>query len=783
MVINSNSITTAIAWCLAWGEGSQPQSDLTVLQQMRQALNNGGEVPEEVRTLVEEAKRLETLSFPETLDELKQLTEEKHPTEKEKHPILWNSKIGLVYGGATKIKQYVFEEAKLPDIRGGSALLDRINLVDLPAFFNKKPESKHNYNAQCIKIRNWLTQNVSAEHKNILEALIPELIIYSTGGNILAFCPAAFVNVLANAIEKRYTHETLTANSCAVGYTFRLLETRFGLLPDNIEETFWIEKYRQKYKEPLVEAYYGIIKNESELLEHFKNRKSFNELSTKLAILFNQRRSGNDFENRPTRRYPPMFETHPYIKRDEGEQRSTITKANQLPGEPYFSETSARKRRVGGRAKTGLSVPPQWYKDIGLEWDSGIIEGWVDKFEEFLSENSEQRHKYCGSYQLDKVKIPQSLTEIGNVSNGFIAYIYADGNNIGGYIQKYILTAKDYQEFSYDVSLATEYAVYQALADNLHPRVLTNIKKSESTNKNGDLIHPFEILTIGGDDIILIVPADRALEIAKMIGEQFEQILLKQVSFVNIQGKNVEIKRDYRVKSSEKPIDLSKCHRYSWQNTEPSQCELSTSSGVLITAYNTPIYYAQKLFEQLLKSAKKRGKKLKNVGYSGGTVDFLTMKSVTMISSNIKEFREQALTKECGAKLRLYAAPYTLHELGGLLQVVQALKEVNFPKSQLYQIRSFLESGKRTAILNYLYFRSRLKSDKAELLKKQFEDAWCKAKTNEGKIAPWMYDSGKLDPHDTEAPAYETIWREIVDLYDFIQLSDAVPISSLEVDA
>ncbi|MDF5730256.1 MAG: type III-B CRISPR-associated protein Cas10/Cmr2 [Rhizonema sp. PD38] len=771
----SNSMTTAIAWCLTWGEASQPQFDLSVLQQMRQALNHRKEVPNEVKSLVEEAKQLDTFGFPETLQDLKQLTE--------KHPILWNAKIGLVYGGATKIKQYVFEAAKLPDIRGASALLDRINLVDLPAFFNKKPESKlYNYNAQYIDIRKWLTQNT--KHTNILEALIPELIIYSTGGNILAFCPIAFVDVLANAIEKRYTHETLTANSCAVGVKFRLIETRFGLLQDNIEETFWLEKYQQQYKEPLIEAYYGKIKDKSERFDNFKNRKSFNELTTKLAVLFNQRRSGNDFENRHTRRYPPMFETHPYLKRDQGEQRSTITQANQLPGEPYFSETFARKRRVGDRAKTGFSAPPQWYKDTGLKWEAGIIEGWVDKFEEFLSENTEQRHKYCGSYQLDQVNIPQSLTEIGNVSNGFIAYIYADGNNTGGYIQKNIPTAKDYQEFSYDISLATEYAVYQALAYNLQPRVLTNIKKSESSHKNGTFIHPFEILTIGGDDIILIVPADKALEIAKMISEQFEQILLRQVSLVNIQGKNVEIKRDYRVKSSEKPIDFSKCHRYSWQNTESSQCELSTSSGVLITAYNTPVYYAQNLFEQLLKSAKQRGKKLTNVGYGGGIVDFLTMKSVTMISSNIKDFRKQALTKERGAKLRLYAAPYTLHELGGLLKVVEALKEVNFPKSQIYQIRSFLESGKRTAILNYLYFRSRLKSDKSELLKKQFEDAWCKAKTNEGNIAPWMYDSGKLDPLHPEDPAYETIWREIVDLYDFIQLSDAkASISSLEVDA
>jgi CRISPR-associated protein Cmr2 len=48
-------ITTGIAWCLAWGDKREPQFELSVLQQMRQALNEGKEVPEEVRSLVEQA--------------------------------------------------------------------------------------------------------------------------------------------------------------------------------------------------------------------------------------------------------------------------------------------------------------------------------------------------------------------------------------------------------------------------------------------------------------------------------------------------------------------------------------------------------------------------------------------------------------------------------------------------------------------------------------------------------------------------------------------------------
>lgn len=785
MTSSHNSIKMALVWCLAWGNERKPQFDLAVMQQMVEALKNGQEVPKDTQAIVKQVEELQNIPedwFPNTLQELKN-----------KYPLLCEQKtrIGLVYGGATKIKQYVFEASKLPDIRGGSALLDRINLIDLPAFFGKdyKPEKLH-YKQYCESVRKDLDNyplSVSDSFP-LSNVLIPELIIYSTGGNILAFCPAAFVHDLANAIERRYTEQTLTANSCAVGDTFKLLELCFGLLQEPVENTPWVDFYakalqeKDEVKRKLILAYLGKVEtnakakanqsqnSEAKSLEQaVGERKSFNELATKLAILFNQRRSGNNFSNRPSRRYPPMFETHPYLVRDGSDNRSAILQASQLPKQPYFSETSARKHLVGDRAKKGDSqdLVPDWYKNNQLEWCSGIIEGWVDKFEDFLERNPEQKQKYYGNYDPNQVEFAQSLTQISKASKGFVAYIYADGNNVGGYIQT-IRTAEKYKDFSEDITKATEFSVYKALANYLQPHKLTSLDE-DSSYQEGTLIHPFEIITIGGDDIMLIVPANHALEIAKMIGEEFEKILLKQVPLSEVAQTEDKIKGNYQIDSPQQPVDITNFHRYSPQKAEISRCQLSLSIGVLLTAYNTPIYYAKDLTEQLLKSAKNRAKKLKKAGYYGGTVDFLTMKSVTMISSEIKEFRQEGLTKQINAqKLRLYAAPYTFHELGGLIQAAKVLKKSGFPKSQLYQIRSLLERGKKTAILNYLYFRTRLKnSDQRKLLQEDFEEAWCDAKTNNGNIAPWMYDPGNLDAEDV---GYETIWRELVDIYDFIEL-------------
>jgi CRISPR-associated protein Cmr2 len=624
---------TALAWCLAWNEKHNlNQDELSMLHQMRQGLQQGKVVPKSMQPFIEQAQRLYDIPedyAPKTLKELK---------EKEDYSKLWeeNTQIGLVYGGATKIKQYVFEAAKLNDIRGASALLDRINLDDIPGFFGQGGRSQ--------RMGDWLDENGFSE---LRRALIPELIIYSTGGSILAFCPAALTDKLANAIEKRYTHETLTANSCAVGDTFRLLEFRFGLLQNPIENTLWLEEYKNKQSNPIIQAYFD-QSSEAGLETKFWQRKNFNELVGKLANQFTYRRNGNASlkAERPSRSYPPMFETHPYLQRDETDNRAAVAETN-LPGTPSFSDALARKVIVGQRSKRDRQQRRRWYKNFrfrrqsGKEelWRPGYFPSWVTRFHEFLEQSGSDRQYYQVT-QGSPVTEAFSLREIGNVSTprGFVGYIYADGNNMGGYLRQHIRTPDKYREFSEQVLNATRNSVYVALEKHIKPRKLNNLIDPDNSHRNHKWIYPFEIITIGGDDVLLIVPADKALDIAKTIGEEFEREILKSPGF--------------RINTA---YDPEKVHRYQGENPSEYtfQCELSMSAGVLITAENTPIYYAQELIEQLLKSSKKLAKELKrDYKYYGGTVDFLVLKAVTMIASNIKDFRDQGLTK---GNLKLYA--------------------------------------------------------------------------------------------------------------------------------
>lgn len=770
---------TAIAWCLAWGAENNPQYGLQVQDQMQQAISGKGDLPDEVQEIVEQVRWLisNSLQLPPTLDDLKHLIAQ--------HSTLWNCKIGLVYGGATKIKQYVFEAAKLPDIRGASALLDRINLVDIPSFFGHPDGTR--------SAADWL----AAHYPDLRSALIPQLLIYFKGGSILSFCPAAFVDQLANAIEQRYTEETLTANSCAVGATFRPLEIRFGLLQDPIDQTLWLDKLAAHWQEnPALRAYFNLPEPDAvpapDLPAAFANRKSFNELVGKLVAQFNLRRSGFDSPssgaNRPSRRYPPMLETHPYLIRDDSDRRSAVLKvpADQIPGEPSFSEVLARKRIVGQVTKREGSGGQRWYFNRNSPfhhevegrrqlWRPGKVISWVTKFKNYLGDNSD----YCENYYKElpnntklgreSVQEARSLKEISAASQGFVAYIYADGNNMGQHIRDQIKTPDEYQQFSEDIFEATAQSVYVALAKHLEPHQYTPDAQSNRKNKNPVWIHPFEIVTIGGDDVLLIVPANQALAIAKTIGETFEEILAA---------------KQYPVPEVSANSNSHQWHRYHKAAAPLPQCCLSLSTGVLITADNTPIYYADKLVSQLLKSAKKQAKTLRETHYYGGTVDFLTLKAVTMISSNIEAFRKEGLTIEHTnldhtQVLKLYAAPYTLHELGGVLKTVEALKKARFPRSQLYQIRSLLEQGKRTSILNYRYFRIRLDSNKQRFLEDDFEAVWCEPETNNGNLAPWL--TAKRQSNKT---IYETIWRELVELEPLMDDPPEVePSSSRSVEA
>ena len=652
------------------------------------------------------------------------------------HPLkqysnLKGRQVGLVSGGATKIKPYVFESAKLPEIRGASTLLDRINIEYLPALLGRK-------SFDDPKQSEGIQENFKKRTRHSL--VCPECVIYSAGGDCLAFTPASVVHDVADEIERIYTQETLVANSVAVGATFDLLELQYGLNP----EQFWIEEFREAVKDEgtdtcrIVRNYFGGKGNKD-----FCAKKAFGELATKLAVAKFKRREGNQIPPRETRRnLPPFVEREPYAQICNSCERRPVIGDDQISNDKQLCEACLRKYIMGRASKKRLKSNELAHFTRCLNWSPAnqrekgdyLLTDWVSLFHQYVNLSSD------GSPNYDRVPDgPNDLSDIAKASNpeGFIAFIYADGNNMGGYLET-IQTPAQYRQFSERVFLAMQEATFKALG---------KLKPIWIKDDSDRYIFPFEIISIGGDDLILIVPGDKALEIAHEIGVNFDKAFMSRAVY----GKAECPKKAQRYQSEQ------------WEDTVNSKLpQFSMSLGFVIANEHTPIAFMEDLAGKLLKSAKSRAKKLKTEkGYSGGTVDFVSLKSLSMITSELSEFREQfyKTDKENSLTMR----PFSLHELCGFIQTVRKFKDSEFPRSQLYQLRQSLELGRHTSTLEYLYFRSRLRDRKGELLQEELESNWQGTSENGYGSGPW---------YQTDEKRYETLLWDLIEAYEFISKSE-----------
>ena len=634
-----------------------------------------------------------------------------HPLKDEKR------QVGLVLGGATKIKGYFMESAKLPEIRGASALLDRINLEDIPSLFGRRSHEQDPQRAERFR------RDFCERTKHNLSA--PECIIYAAGGNTLAFTPASAVHHIADEIERIYTQETLVANSAAVGETFDLLELQYGLNPTQ----FWINDFQdacgKDETQEIIHTYYG--EKEDEFLE----RKCFGELTSKLAGAQMKRREGNITPNRETQRdLPTHVEIDPFHLRCESCERRPA-----LFHEPKkLCEACARKYITGRATKKKIEGTELKRYTNRLKWSPASkgeegkyqLMDWISLYNEYTKSGEEPDG-------------PDDLADIAAASDkeNYIAFIYADGNNMGAYLEN-IASPAQYRQFSERVFVAMQKAAFDALAKNLKP--------------TKDNVHPFEIVSIGGDDLLLIVPGSNAFDIVRAIGVNFDKQFNSRHEWDNT--KKDAVKKSQRYQSEQWVVDA--------QEMQPV---FSMSLGFVIAEEHTPVAFLEHLADSLLKSAKSKAKNLieDKIGYRGGTVDFLVLKSISMITSDLSDFRKNAYKTETENVLTM--RPYTLHELDGFIKTVKDLKAEEFPRSQLYQLRKSIKLGRATSTLDYLYFRSRLKEGKGKLLQEQIEQNW-HGISNSNNHGPWYQ---KLKAHENDDKKYETLLLDIIEAYEFIQ--------------
>ncbi|MBI2877261.1 MAG: HD domain-containing protein, partial [Candidatus Tectomicrobia bacterium] len=393
--------------------------------------------------------------------------------------------LSLILADVDRVKGYVFESARLPEVRGASRILDQLN-------------------------REGIEERLA--HEGVLYQgqrypLAPEAILYAAGGGALILAPACLAETIATALEQLYLERTGWATISIASCPLHLFELPYGFTPYQS----WFDRLRphwegaQEAERAALDAYLsplspeeaqGIQDGTTALFQRFLKTKRFGEITSRLN--YRLKRAKEEREE------VPIPAITPFARLCSSCQTRPATHLELQPQELSLCEVCRDKREVGARR----SQDPNHGKGF-----------FVNGFLRYLRENQEEG---CRRYQeamdrrggADRIEVASDLASLGNCAigraQGYVGVLYADGNDIGSQLEQ-ISTPAEYRLFARTLRETVEACVFHGLSEHLEPR------QTQDQQGQKELIHPFEIVTIGGDDLFLIVPADRALRIALSI--------------------------------------------------------------------------------------------------------------------------------------------------------------------------------------------------------------------------------------------------------------------------
>lgn len=268
-------------------------------------------------------------------------------------------------------------------------------------------------------------------------------------------------------------------------------------------------------------------------------------------------------------------------------------------------------------------------------------------------------------YPVNGYQRPEDFDAIGKQSSpgNTMGIIYADGDGMGRVIET-INSLVKHKHFAN----AVDEAVYQSVAD----AILAHLQpKSGST-------WPFDVLLLGGDDLVLLTRSQSALAVAVHIVERFPQLTQEL-----------------------------------WG--EP----LNLSASVVLAQVKYPIGSLIHLAESGLNFAKQQAALRRRAGKisDGGLINFLVVSSANHL--DFEAYYQQVLKQE-EYKSTLYRTyrPYSASEMKKLLLQIQMLKDNNVSRSKLEQLRTAAFKSRQQGTLDAMMsvLRVRNKNQREALL-------------------------------------------------------------------
>ena len=254
-----------------------------------------------------------------------------------------------------------------------------------------------------------------------------------------------------------------------------------------------------------------------------------------------------------------------------------------------------------------------------------------------------------------------SLTDIGDCSSwdGYIGLVYADGNGMGKII-KALDSPETYRQFSGIVDESIREACFTAL-NQVSQSDINNVREALK-NREPFKFLPADILLLGGDDLLVALPADRALDFAQHATEEFQRLTQEKISHL----KDAKTRKFFHEQSNNEGFTIS--------------------CGVAIAKSNYPFYLLLDLAEDLLKNAKRKDSLYSHSKADGvSRIDFHVVAGAN--SYALTQVREETYLTKVDAQTPRTLRPLSCRQLDQLRENVRKLREVGFPHSKLHELQ------------------------------------------------------------------------------------------------
>lgn len=237
---------------------------------------------------------------------------------------------------------------------------------------------------------------------------------------------------------------------------------------------------------------------------------------------------------------------------------------------------------------------------------------------------------------------------------GYVGLVYADGNAMGRLVQE-TDSPETCQAFSTIVDDSIREACYHALTQVCSPEV-TGIREGRS---NGPL--PADILLLGGDDLLVLLPADLALDFALIVMENFESLTRERIA-------------NLREEKARTFFQSRKVER------------MTISCGVAFAKASYPFYLLLNLAEELLRNAKQAGSRDPNVGpyFAPAYIDFHLV--VGPQGADLAAVREMDYLVGVSDNRQRTLRPYSADRLVTLKEGARLLQGARTPRSKLQDL-------------------------------------------------------------------------------------------------